>query len=155
MLGATDGHSIGKDRYYAWWLALASLLSFPVSVCGSIGKWYPLSIGYIGCSSFRCEKVVHNAVMSLKCMTLTSWMPFTSIRKLMENRFPHDPTCVLKLFKSWTMVDCIGDGGVFVGHFIDRFGVPRLIQDYDSGSFLRWANSVEIDFVVIDGPGPL
>jgi hypothetical protein len=42
-------------------------LSFPASVGTSIGKLYPSSTGYIGCSSARCVKVAHNAVMTLVC----------------------------------------------------------------------------------------
>ncbi len=40
--------------------------SFPVSVGTSIGKLFPPSTGYM-CSSARCVKVAHNAVMTLVC----------------------------------------------------------------------------------------
>jgi hypothetical protein len=38
---------------------------FPVSAGCTLGKLFPPSNGYIGCSSLQCEKAVHNAVMTL------------------------------------------------------------------------------------------
>jgi hypothetical protein len=40
---------------------------FPVSAGCTLGKLFPPSNGYIGCSSLQCEKAVHNAVMTLEC----------------------------------------------------------------------------------------
>jgi hypothetical protein len=41
--------------------------SFPVSAGTSIGKLFPPWRAYIDCSSARCVKVTHNAVMTLVC----------------------------------------------------------------------------------------
>jgi hypothetical protein len=38
LADATDGYSIRKDRHYAWWLVLASLLSFHLTV-QQAGGW--------------------------------------------------------------------------------------------------------------------
>ena len=89
--------SIGNDRNYSWWLVLASRLSFPVSVGGSIGKWYPPTIGYIGCSSVRCEKVVHNAVMSLVCVPFDLVDAFYLHKKAHREPIPTRPNLCAKI----------------------------------------------------------
>jgi hypothetical protein len=43
----------------------ACFIIFPVSTGCTLGKLFPPSHGYIGCSSFQCEKTVHSAVMTL------------------------------------------------------------------------------------------
>jgi hypothetical protein len=71
----SNGDKYCRDRGWNSWnyypcdsyFMVCSMLSFPVSVGTSIGKLYPPSTGYIGCSSVRCVKVVHNAVMTLVC----------------------------------------------------------------------------------------
>jgi hypothetical protein len=72
-------------------------MSFPVSVGGSIGNWYPPTIGYIGCSSVRCEKVVHNAVMSLVCMPFHLVDAFYLHKKAQREPIPTRPNLCAKI----------------------------------------------------------
>ena len=54
--------------WYSYTVIQANLVfSSPVSDSTCIGKLFPPSTGYIGCSSARSVKVVHNAVMTLVC----------------------------------------------------------------------------------------
>jgi hypothetical protein len=97
LANGSGGVSLGKDRFYARWLTWASLLSFPVSVGGSIGKLYPPTIGYIGCSSSRCEKVVHNAVMSLVCVPFDLVDAFYLHKKAHREPIPTRPNLCAKI----------------------------------------------------------
>lgn len=94
------------------------MINFLASVSFSVGKLFPPDDGYINCSSVRCLKVVHNAVLTLACFPF-DWIDAIIIEKkvmvekrqssvgsaaqvqpdLQSDRTRYD--CVLKFRKCW------------------------------------------------------
>ncbi len=56
------------------------MINFLASVSFSVGKLFPPDGGYINCSSVRCLKVVHNAVLTLACFPF-EWIDAIIIEK--------------------------------------------------------------------------
>ena len=73
------------------------MFSLPVSVGTSIGKLYPPSTGYIGCSSARCVKVAHNAVMTLVCFPFDLVDARNLHKKALDDPVPTRPNLCAKI----------------------------------------------------------
>jgi hypothetical protein len=88
-----------------------TFVSFPITTGCSIGKLFPPrfpsgglggsgeNIGYPGCSSVRCEKLVHNAVMTLACVPFDLMDSFNLHHQALETPISTRRNLCAKIFE--------------------------------------------------------
>jgi hypothetical protein len=76
---------------------VAEIIVVFVIIGCTMGKLFPPSLQYIGCSSSQCQKVVHNAILTLVCFPFDLVEAYCLLEKVYESPLPTRRTACFKV----------------------------------------------------------